>query len=104
MKKAKTKNPTSVLSSLPTELTTVTTLSKAVATIVFIALPFIGFLIGVRYEQFASGVRYSELVNPLPLPQSSSPVACTMDAQMCPDGTAVGRIPPNCQFAACPSK
>ncbi len=29
-------------------------------------------------------------------------VACTLDALMCPDGTAVGRIPPNCEFAPCP--
>jgi hypothetical protein len=28
--------------------------------------------------------------------------ACTMDAKVCPDGTFVGRIPPYCQFAACP--
>jgi hypothetical protein len=29
-------------------------------------------------------------------------VACTMDAKMCPDGSYVGRIPPSCNFAACP--
>lgn len=29
--------------------------------------------------------------------------ACTMDAKVCPDGTFVGRVPPYCQFAACPS-
>lgn len=31
-------------------------------------------------------------------------VACTMDAKICPDGTAVGRIAPNCEFAACPNQ
>lgn len=30
-------------------------------------------------------------------------VACTMDAKICPDGTAVGRVAPSCEFAACPS-
>lgn len=30
------------------------------------------------------------------------PVACTLDAKICPDGTAVGRTGPNCEFAACP--
>jgi len=30
------------------------------------------------------------------------PVICTMDAMLCPDGSYVGRIGPNCQFAACP--
>lgn len=30
------------------------------------------------------------------------PVACTMDAKLCPDGTAVGRVGPSCEFAPCP--
>lgn len=30
-------------------------------------------------------------------------IACTLDAMICPDGTAVGRTGPNCEFAACPS-
>ncbi len=29
-------------------------------------------------------------------------VACTMDAMMCPDGSYVGRVGPNCAFQACP--
>lgn len=32
------------------------------------------------------------------------PVACTMDAKICPDGSAVGRTPPSCAFAACPGE
>ena len=28
--------------------------------------------------------------------------ACTAEAKICPDGTAVGRTGPNCEFAACP--
>jgi hypothetical protein len=30
-------------------------------------------------------------------------VICTMEARSCPDGSSVGRIPPNCEFAACPN-
>lgn len=30
-------------------------------------------------------------------------VACTMDAKICPDGSAVGRSGPNCEFEACPA-
>lgn len=33
---------------------------------------------------------------------TSQPQACTMDAKLCPDGTSVGRIGPNCEFAQCP--
>ena len=36
-------------------------------------------------------------------PNNDETVFCTMDAMMCPNGSYVGRIPPNCEFAACPS-
>ena len=29
-------------------------------------------------------------------------IACTADAKICPDGSSVGRISPNCKFASCP--
>ncbi|MFA5930293.1 MAG: cupredoxin family copper-binding protein [Candidatus Micrarchaeia archaeon] len=32
----------------------------------------------------------------------TGPVACSMEAKICPDGTPVGRTGPNCEFAACP--
>jgi hypothetical protein len=32
-----------------------------------------------------------------------SPRACTMEAKLCPDGSAVGRTGPNCEFAPCPT-
>lgn len=35
--------------------------------------------------------------------KAPSPVACTMEAKICPDGSAVGRTDPNCEFAACPA-
>ena len=31
-----------------------------------------------------------------------SPVVCAMDVKICPDGSAVGRTGPNCEFAECP--
>ncbi len=30
-------------------------------------------------------------------------VSCTMEAKLCPDGSAVGRSGPRCEFAACPA-
>jgi hypothetical protein len=38
--------------------------------------------------------------HPAAAPQA---VSCTMEAKMCPDGTAVGRTGPQCEFAACPT-
>lgn len=35
--------------------------------------------------------------------KNTPPVACTMEAKICPDGTSVGRTGPNCEFAACPN-
>ena len=35
-------------------------------------------------------------------PVSTGPVACTAEAMICPDGSAVGRTGPNCEFAPCP--
>lgn len=35
-------------------------------------------------------------------PEETGPVACTMDAKQCPDGSYVGRVAPNCEFAPCP--
>jgi len=31
------------------------------------------------------------------------PVACTMEAKICPDGSSVGRVGPNCEFEPCPT-
>ncbi len=41
---------------------------------------------------------------PLVANPADSAVACTMDAQICPDGSAVGRVAPDCQFAPCPGQ
>ncbi len=51
---------------------------------------------------FKSGLN-SIVRPPVEVPnQPAEPVACTMDAKMCPDGSYVGRQGPNCEFAACP--
>lgn len=35
--------------------------------------------------------------------ETPEPVACTMEAKLCPDGSAVGRVGPRCEFAPCPT-
>lgn len=43
-----------------------------------------------------------KLINPIPpTPQET---ACTLEARICPDGSPVGRVPPNCKFAPCPDQ
>lgn len=44
-------NETITIMNLPKELTTVTKLSKYLALFLFIALPFVGFFLGVRYQE-----------------------------------------------------
>ena len=34
----------------------------------------------------------------------SPPQACTADEKVCPDGSAVGRSGPDCEFAPCPGQ
>jgi hypothetical protein len=36
------------------------------------------------------------------IPGNNLPVACTMEAKLCPDGSSVGRQGPKCEFAKCP--
>ncbi len=36
-------------------------------------------------------------------PDTGKQTACTLEAKICPDGTAVGRKGPNCEFEACPA-
>jgi len=38
------------------------------------------------------------------VPIQKQPVACTAEAKLCPDGSAVGRTGPNCEFAPCPGE
>lgn len=50
------------------------------------------------------GVTYVEDVSLVPGGDEDQPVACTMDAKLCPDGSAVGRTGANCEFASCPGE
>lgn len=57
-------------------------------------------LVLVGIALLAVGCNQSDVVQ-LPPP---SPVACTQEAKVCPDGSAVGRTGPQCEFAACPGE
>lgn len=38
----------------------------------------------------------------IPVEPTPEPVACAQDVRICPDGSSVSRIPPNCEFEECP--
>lgn len=80
---------------LPGYLTTVTRFSKFLALILFILLPILGFSYGRHYQN-----RINNFKTIFPSPPEGT--ACTLEAKLCPDGSAVGREPPDCEFAPCP--
>lgn len=51
----------------------------------------------------ASGVTFTRVIDTPTTPEEPV-VVCTMDAKICPDGSAVGRTGPDCEFAACPGE
>ena len=81
----------------PKELTTVTTLSKIVALIMFITMPIIGFFLGRNYQMIFD--MKNTIQNTIPV----IPKICPMDALLCPDGSSVSRTGANCDFAPCPT-
>jgi hypothetical protein len=46
---------------------------------------------------------YAETGTAVPLAANVQGVACTMEAMECPDGSYVGRVPPDCAFEPCPT-
>lgn len=85
---------------LSKEFTTVTPLSKALALTLFIVLPIITFSLGMNYQ---ASLQVTNTNLPVSENITPEPIACTMEAKMCPDGTAVGRVGPDCEFAKCPA-
>ncbi len=65
------------------------------ACVLLLVLGFLGFL--YRYE-----IENPHLSAALTSGIATSSAACTQDAKICPDGSAVGRTGSSCSFAACP--
>jgi len=93
------------------------------AIVIFASIQIIlGFIFVIRYELYKNVLKkisigaliftptFIILTFPLliftsifPVNEEIGKVACTMEAKMCPDGSAVGRTGPNCEFAPCPT-
>lgn len=84
---------------LSKKYTTVTPFSRFLALALFVILPFLGFYLGMRYQKELEIKNYD--VASFPKAYAPSSKACTMEAKICPDGSSVGRVGPNCEFAKC---
>ena len=60
--------------------------------------PYLVVGVSIAVILVASAFVWTNFARPNP-----EPVACTMEAKLCPDGSAVGRTGPACEFAPCPS-
>lgn len=60
--------------------------------------------IGTFFAVLAVWVIVSVVTAPPRYPGYDDGTACTMEAMLCPDGSSVGRIGPNCEFAPCPGE
>lgn len=78
----------------------------------------VGFLVGVIVSVVSGYMMLTQAPDLLPRGSRSTPVPtvmpsvppqdeqvfCTLDAKICPDGSAVGRVAPSCEFAPCPGE
>ncbi|MEK7559447.1 MAG: hypothetical protein AAB521_04015 [Patescibacteria group bacterium] len=62
----------------------------------WIVLSQYGLSIREHIDQILSTFKFTD--------QNTTPVACTEEAKICPDGSYVSRQGPNCEFAPCPSQ
>jgi hypothetical protein len=60
--------------------------------VIAIVLLIVAMVVAVGY------VAYTKFMTP-----KAVQTACTLEAKLCPDGSSVGRVGPDCEFAACPT-
>jgi hypothetical protein len=68
--------------------------------LLILVLSFGGYFAYRFYLQFTGAPLEKISIDPY---ASSLPVACTMEAKLCPDGSYVSRSGPKCEFSACPT-
>ncbi len=65
---------------------------------IVLATALIGYVVYANWR----GSKNEENNNTNTTTENNEGVICTMDAKLCPDGSYVGRVSPNCEFAPCP--
>lgn len=68
-------------------------MKKLVILIILILVSAISFFVGLNFEKLKNN--FLEIFN--------RSISCSTDVLVCPDGDVVGRIPPKCDFAPCPT-
>lgn len=77
---------------------------KSSTSIIFIcAVALISAVLSGTIGFFAGSMQKTNLPEVNNKPPETGTVACTLDAKLCPDGSAVGRTGPNCEFSPCPT-
>ncbi len=72
-------------------------------TLIIAAVILAAFVIGFSFRKvLAPTISLNSPKKTAPTSDNNNPVACTEEAKLCPDGSAVGRSGPNCEFAPCP--
>lgn len=74
--------------------------SKIIILISFFIFLILGFLL-INYQKFIFKTK-EKSINLITLTIKER--SCALEAKVCPDGSVVGRIPPDCNFAPCPSE
>ncbi len=70
---------------------------KAIISILLVSLSVI-FGSYFIFNNLSDNGTFNRIINP------DDNKSCTLEAKVCPDGSAVGRSGPNCEFAACPTE
>ncbi len=104
------KNPTQVTEKVVLTPTPPSSLLLVAAVFIAVILAIAAFIFGRPTQSTLTDHPGLEVRNPRVVepnaPELEEPegVACTMDAKICPDGSAVGRSGPNCEFTPCPGE
>jgi hypothetical protein len=74
-----------------------------------LSLALVLLLLGVGtiagyYFGYQAGMKGLAVPEELMPSEPDLPVACTMEAKLCPDGSYVGRTGPDCEFSPCPGE
>lgn len=56
----------------------------------------------ITFDLILSTLKFTDQTSPLPSATPGDQTLCTQEAKLCPDGSYVSRVGPNCEFAPCP--